>query len=104
MTGSADNDPSDATGLERLLRECRRCFEEGGAEAAEAFLAAQGDATAELRRRFERLRALDLLPSALSTPRALPDRLGPFRLLERLGGGGMGVVFRAIQEPLGREV
>jgi tetratricopeptide (TPR) repeat protein len=30
------------------------------------------------------------------------ERLGPFRLLGRLGEGGMGVVYLALQEPLGR--
>jgi len=34
----------------------------------------------------------------------IPERLGDFRLLERLGAGGMGVVFRARQESLQRDV
>lgn len=54
----------------------------------------------------ERIRALEsagLLVSA-SASEPFPERLGDFRLIERLGGGGMGVVFRAEQVSLGREV
>jgi serine/threonine protein kinase len=35
---------------------------------------------------------------------ALPDRLGDFRIVRELGRGGMGVVFEAVQESLGRPV
>lgn len=60
---------------------------------------------------------LDLLPLMLdveglgrtSMPPApvmahYPERLGDYHLLERIGSGGMGTVFRARQESLGREV
>jgi serine/threonine protein kinase len=47
---------------------------------------------------------VDALRSCGLASDPLPERLGPFRLLEKIGSGGMGVVYRAIQEPLGRVV
>jgi serine/threonine protein kinase/tetratricopeptide (TPR) repeat protein len=54
----------------------------------------------ELRRRALALRAGGLLGG----DDAHPERLGEFRLIERLGAGGMGVVYLAEQETLGRRV
>jgi serine/threonine protein kinase len=44
------------------------------------------------------------IPSAGSEKSLLGERLGHFELLEFIGGGGMGVVFRALDTMLGRTV
>jgi tetratricopeptide (TPR) repeat protein/tRNA A-37 threonylcarbamoyl transferase component Bud32 len=86
--------------IERLLAECLTAADPIGAIAAacEAH-PAHGEA---LRRRFESLARMGLLPDGDAA--GAPRRVGRFVLGERLGGGGMGVVHRAREEPLGREV
>lgn len=42
--------------------------------------------------------------ASVSAEEHLPDRLGDFRIVRELGRGGMGVVFEAVQESLGRRV
>ncbi|HEX6811855.1 MAG TPA: protein kinase [Planctomycetota bacterium] len=91
--------------LENLLAEALARFDEGGEPAMAAFVAAHADHAIALERGIRRCREMGLLgalPGAASS--AHPDRLGDFRLLRRIGGGGMGVVYEAVQEPLGRRV
>src|SRR5271169_1404129 len=44
------------------------------------------------------------VPPGASPGGAVPARLGDYLLLRRIGSGGMGVVYEAIQESLGRHV
>lgn len=53
---------------------------------------------------FERLRKEHLLGEGGSTGAQIPEQLGGFRLVRPLGAGGMGVVYLAEEQQLGREV
>ncbi|MCU0864009.1 MAG: serine/threonine protein kinase [Planctomycetes bacterium] len=96
--------PTDP-GFEALLIEALDRLERGGAAALEQLLAAHPDAAPKLRAHLERLQRHGLAGErSTEPPVAPPERLGEFRILAPLGHGGMGVVYRAVQESLGREV
>jgi serine/threonine protein kinase len=89
--------------LEDLLADALAAFDDGGEAALQAFLAANGGQRAALERGLQRCREMGLLGTQPPV-RDFPDRLGEFQLLRRLGSGGMGVVYEAEQESLGRRV
>jgi serine/threonine protein kinase/tetratricopeptide (TPR) repeat protein len=101
---SADPEPPLTTEswLEDLVAEALEALDRDGDEGLATFLAAHPrhrDRIAELVAPF---RDTGLLRRDARDQ--LPERLGDFRLRERLGAGGMGVVFLAEQESLGRPV
>ena len=97
-----ERDDSGADRLEQLVFECLERMAEDGEGVLEELCAANPDEAAALRREIENLGRFGLAGERLAD--RLPERLGEFRILEQLGRGGMGVVYVAVQEPLGRRV
>lgn len=75
----------------------------GRPEDPAAVLARHPDLGAAVRTRIEELWRIRSRHAAAGGSRTL-DRLGPYRLVERLDAGGMGTVHRAVREPDGAEV
>ncbi|MCC6782760.1 MAG: serine/threonine protein kinase [Planctomycetes bacterium] len=90
--------------LRRLLEACIERIALDGPGAEDAVLAQHPEDARLVRERLAKLRQAGLLDTAGSTTDGIPQRLGEFRLIRRLGAGGMGVVYLAEQESLRREV
>ncbi|HEY1377137.1 MAG TPA: serine/threonine-protein kinase [Gemmataceae bacterium] len=98
----ADDDPRVAA----ALQEYQALLESDGRPDRAAFLARFPDLAGTL---AEAMDGLDFLCGAMGSPaeadgRAVPVQLGDFRILREVGRGGMGVVYEAVQESLGRRV
>ncbi|HEU4419458.1 MAG TPA: hypothetical protein VFT55_11005, partial [Planctomycetota bacterium] len=96
--------PDPAGALECLLAEALARFDEGGEAAMAAFVTAQAVHATALERGIRRCREMGMLGPRPGASTSFPERLGEYRLLRRIGGGGMGVVYEAVQEPLERHV
>ncbi|MFO0983351.1 MAG: serine/threonine-protein kinase [Planctomycetota bacterium] len=97
-----DLPPADP--IEDLIAECLARIDIDGERAVEAVCERHPELAPQVRRGLARLRALGMAGDEPAVMDAFPERLGNFKLLRRLGCGGMGVVYLAEQESLGRRV
>ncbi|MAE77201.1 MAG: hypothetical protein CMJ85_10065, partial [Planctomycetes bacterium] len=89
--------------LRHLVEQCLDRWEDGGESVVSVVCADHPELETRVRGRLATLVNMGLLGEPPSRD-DVPERLGDFRLERVLGSGGMGVVYLAVQESLGREV
>lgn len=102
-----DRDPVDALAAEYVERLRR-----GDAPSIESYAAANPELADDIRELFPTIAAMEQFKAPGQSPaeqlQALaasrPERLGDFRIVREIGRGGMGIVYEAEQQSLGRRV
>ncbi|MEZ5989068.1 MAG: serine/threonine-protein kinase [Planctomycetota bacterium] len=100
MKPSASFDPSDP--VEALVAEVLAASDGDHDRALDEACRSHPELADRLRSQVDLLRQAGMLSGGGND--GFPERLGAFVLEDRIGGGGMGIVYSAIQEPLGRRV
>jgi serine/threonine protein kinase len=95
-----DRDPVDV-----LAEEFADRMRRGEFPSVSDYAAAHPDHAQELRDLLPAVAQMELLKrNKHAVTKPIPDRLGDYRIVREIGRGGMGVVFEAVQESLGRSV
>lgn len=102
MQEPTPDEREEADPLEQDVCECLELLCSRGEAGLEEWLAAHPERARDVASRVAALRRMGLVDGPPADE--FPERLGEFRLLEPLGRGGMGIVYRARQESLEREV
>ncbi|MBL8755410.1 MAG: serine/threonine protein kinase [Planctomycetes bacterium] len=102
MDATPDQPASDQE--HEAMAQCIEAWHDGGSAAVEPVLARHPAIADRLRERLRKLERAGLLGPGDAEPTEIPEQLGEFKLLRRLGSGGMGVVFLAEQSTLQRTV
>jgi serine/threonine protein kinase/WD40 repeat protein len=95
--------------VEELAEEFARRLRQGERPSLSEYTTRHPELAAQIRDLFPALVMIEQCgsiagPATLPTRSAAPARLGDFRVVREIGRGGMGVVYEAVQESLGRHV
>jgi serine/threonine protein kinase/WD40 repeat protein len=105
MTGP----PTGSDPLNALAEEFVGRYRRGERPALSEYAARHPELAEEIHELFPALVLMEDLgsvggPPVPAGPATVPEQLGDFRILREIGRGGMGVVYEAVQESLGRHV
>ncbi len=97
--------PTGRDPLEELAEEFLARYRTGERPPLSEFTVRRPDLADRIRQVFPTLILMEQLgpPPDADRP-AAPERLGEYRIVREVGRGGMGVVYEAVQESLGRRV
>ena len=97
-------DITDPDLVRDLVAQCLDRLQEGAEDAVTELCDRHPEHAAAVRRRLRQLETAGLLDAPAAVQRSVPGKLGGFVLGPRIGGGGMGVVYRAEEVKLRRQV